>query len=280
MCSWLAEAFRHTVAKVCKQGNFVHRKASIALAGLFFCMTANANLRFEEGIARDPDNQRMLYREQHWVRFNQSAPVERLVLYRCMDGTAFARKRVNYLPSAQAPSFEFFDARKGYIEGLRYRQNKAALWFRLPGAKSEKNAVLAAPNLVADAGFNEFIRNNWSQLRSGNALPLRFAVPTRLQAYKFNLRQTGESTLAGVSAVTYQLKLSGLMSLLGNPIEVTYDKTSRRLLRFHGLSNLRNDAGDFDLMAQIDFASPAREAAEEDWQKNASAPLAACKLHR
>ncbi|MGH8500192.1 MAG: hypothetical protein ACRERV_15505, partial [Methylococcales bacterium] len=182
---------------------------------------ANAGLRFEEGIARNPENKQVLYREQHWIRFNDLVPVERLVLYRCMDGTAFARKRVNYQPSAQAPAFEFTDARKGYVEGLKYKQNKAALWFRPPGRAPEKNTLLTVQNLVADAGFNEFIKINWLQLRAGKALPLRFAVPTRLQAYKFNLRQTGESTFAGVPAVTYQLKLAGLLSLIAEPIEVT-----------------------------------------------------------
>lgn len=255
-------------------------RTGLTLICLLAGQTANANLRFEEGIARNPENRQVLYREQHWIRFNDLVPVERLVLYRCMDGTAFARKRVNYQPSAQAPAFEFTDARKGYVEGLRYKQNKAALWFRPPGSAPEKNTLLTVQNLVADAGFNEFIKINWLQLRAGKALPLRFAVPTRLQAYKFNLRQTGETTFAGVPAVTYQLKLSGLLSLIAEPIEVTYDKTSRRLLRFQGLSNLRDDAGEFDLMAQIDFPLPSRDAREEDWQKHASMPLAACRLSR
>jgi hypothetical protein len=258
------------------------KKKALKIGLSWICILASqassANLRFEEGIARNPDNKRALYREQHWIRFNELVPVERLVLYRCMDGTAFARKRVNYQPSAQAPAFEFTDSRKGYVEGLRYKQNKAALWFRPPGSAPEKNTLLTASNLVADAGFNEFIKINWLKLRTGQVMPLQFAVPTRLQAYKFNLRQTRESLFAGVPAVTYQLKLSGLLSLLTDPIEVTYDKSSRRLLRFQGLSNLRDDAGEFDLMTQIDFPLPSRDTTEEDWQKHASMPLSACRL--
>lgn len=250
------------------------------LLGALLVTPARAQLRFEEGIARDPDNRKLLYTEQHWVRFNGLVPLERLVLYRCKDGTAFARKKVNYQPSAQAPAFEFVDVRKGYVEGFRYKQNQATLWYRPPGLAAEKNAFLAVQNLVVDAGFNEFIKLNWLKLRAGKALPLRFAVPTRLQAYKFNLRQTGENQFAGVPAVTYQLKLSGLLSLLAAPIEVTYDKASRRLLRFQGLSNLRNDAGDFDLMTQIDFPHAAREVQESEWQKHLAVPLASCQLSR
>ncbi len=248
------------------------------LISLAFSSAVHANLRFEEGFARDPESKQALYIEQHWVRFDQSIPVERLVLYRCMDGTPFARKHVYYQPSAQAPAFEFIDARKGFVEGMRYRQNKAALWYRPPGSALEKNAFLAVQNLVVDAGFNEFIRLNWLQLRAGKALPLRFAVPTRLQAYKFNLKQIGEGRFSGVPSVTYQLKLSGLLSLISDPIEVTYDKASRRLLRFQGLSNLRSDTGQFDLMAQIDFPQASRVVADSEWQNHASLPLTACRL--
>jgi hypothetical protein len=253
-------------------------RTTLLLIGLLLANQASANIRYEEGVARDPVSQRVLYKEQHWIRSSELQPVERLVVYRCNDGTAFARKRVNYQASAQAPSFEFVDARKGFVEGLRYKQNKAALWFRPPGAAPEKNAFLAVKNLVADAGFNEFIRLNWPTLRTGKALPLHFAVPTRLQAYKFNLKQVGESQLAGVPVVTYQMKISGLLSLIANPIEVTYDKSSRRLLRFQGISNVRDDAGEFDLMTQIDFPLPAKIGSEQDWQKNVSTPLSACRL--
>lgn len=254
------------------------------IASLLVCLLASsmamADLRYEEGLASNPETKQTLYTEQHWIRLNQVAPVERLVLYRCMDGTAFARKRVNYQPSAQAPAFEFFDARQGYLEGLRYIKNKAALWHRSPGKQAEKNSLLDIQNLVADAGFNEFIRIHWQKLRSGSALPLRFAVPTRLQAYKFSLKQTGESQLAGIPAVTYQMKLSGLLSLIADPIEVTYDKSTRRLLQFKGLSNLRDDDGDFALIAQIDFPKTSRQAEESEWKKHASLPLSPCRLSR
>lgn len=250
---------------------------------LLLALAANesaAGLSYEEGLARNPDNKQAIYTEHHWIRSNEATPLERLVIYRCMDGTAFARKRVNYQPSAQAPAFEFVDSRKGYVEGLRYIKNQAALWYRSPGKLPEKNSVLPVQNLVADAGFNEFIRINWQKLRTGTALPIRFAVPTRLQAYKFNLKQTKDTLFGGVPAVTYQLKLSGLLSLLAEPIEVTYDKSSRRLLRFQGLSNLRDDSGEFDLMAQIDFPKAARPAQESEWQQQLSIPLTTCRLTR
>ena len=43
------------------------------------------------GDAHARDDGRLLYREQHLVRRDGDRPLERLVLYRCPDGTAFAR---------------------------------------------------------------------------------------------------------------------------------------------------------------------------------------------
>jgi hypothetical protein len=237
-------------------------------------------LRFEEGVARDPSSKKTLYTEQHWIRSKLDNPIERLVVYRCANGTAFARKRVSYSKSLQAPSFELTDSRKTASEGLRYSASGPSLWYREPNVAAEKNASLSTKDLVADAGFDEFIRANWTVLRSGKETPLNFAVPTRLKAYKFNLKQIGENTFSGQPAVTFQLKIAGLLSLIAAPIEVTYHKNTKRLLSFKGLSNLRDDAGGFDLMTKIDFPTAPRAAMETEWQNANKIALSNCQLNK
>jgi hypothetical protein len=254
---------------------------AIIIGALFASSTLTAQeLRFEEGIARDPDSKKSMYIEQHWIRSNGETPVERLVLYRCTDGTAFARKRVNYQNNLQAPAFEFTDGRKKVSEGLRYAAAGPALWFRGAGVSTEKVAALSNANLVADAGFDEFIRLNWTNLRAGKEIPLNFAVPTRLKAYKFNLKQIGESQFAGKAAVTFELKIAGLLSLIADPIQVTYGKNDKRLLSFKGLSNLRDDQGGFDLNAKIDFLGMPRSASETEWQAASKLALGNCLLKK
>lgn len=80
---------------------------------------STAELRHYEGEARDPDSGALLYREKHLVRLSEGEPQERLVLYRCADGTAFALKQVDYRTSRTAPEFTLEDVRTGYREGLR-----------------------------------------------------------------------------------------------------------------------------------------------------------------
>ena len=236
-------------------------------------------LRLEEGVARNPRSAAELFREQHLVRSAGDQAIERLVIYRCPDGTAFGRKRIDYRDSALAPAFSLEDLRSGYREGLR-RDAAPALFFRPDHKSAERSAPLASTRLVADAGFDEFIRLQWSRLVAGETVPLEFAVPSRLRSLPFSVTRARETVLLGEKAWVFTLKLNGLLGWLVPAIEVSYGQLSRRLLRFEGLSNLRDDSGDQPLVARIDFAAPARSASEEQWQAALKAPLSACRAGR
>lgn len=255
--------------------------ASRLLAGVLALapLPALAALGFQEAAARDPDTGELLYTEQHLLRHEDQQLRQRLVLYRCADGTAFARKRVDYAASALAPSFHFEDARTGYREGLRRDGGTRELWVQAAPEESERSAALeAGPRLVADAGFDEFIRGQWQSLLAGKAVPLEFAVPARLDSYDFTVRRRGSTTSAGEPAEVFRLRLGGLLGLLAPHIDVAYGRDSRRLLWFEGLSNLRGDDGDDQLQARIEFPQPATRTDEARWQALASEPLSACRV--
>ena len=237
---------------------------------------AQETLRFEEGIARDPASQVELYREQHWIRSQSGQLSERLVLYRCPEGTAFARKRLDYRTSGIAPQFRFEDRRFGYLEGLR-QGSIPEVFVRKTTDAPMQSSELSATGLVADAGFDEFIRSRWSTLVAGAAVPFAFAVPSRLESLEFSLRKVGQARVADEAAWIFRLRLSGWLGWLAPHIDVYYGQQSRRLLRFEGLSNLRDDSGENPLQAQIDFATPARPASEAQWQAMSTTPLSVCR---
>ena len=250
---------------------------SVLFAG--HSLAADEVLRFEEGVARNPATSAEMYREQHWVRSQAGRPVERLVLYRCPDGTAFARKRVDYRNSAISPAFAFEDRRSGHREGLR-RATTPTLFFHAPGAIAERLARIDKAGFVADAGFDEFIRRHWSGLTAGRAMPLEFALPSRLRSLPFSVQRQGSAVIVGEKAWVFRLKLDGLLGLVAPSIDVSYGQASQRLLRFQGLSNLRDDAGDKQLVARIDFPKPATASDEGRWLAAAATPLSACPTGR
>lgn len=240
---------------------------------------AAASLQFQEGLARDPDSGALLYREQHLLDHADGELRRRLVVYRCTDGTAFARKQVDYGDSSLAPAFSFEDVRLGYREGLRRAGDAGELWVRRGPQAAERSApVSVGEALVADAGFDEFIRERWQPLLDGKPVPLQFAVPSRLDAYDFTVRRRGAGEVAGEPAEFFRLRLGGLLGWLAPHIDVAYGRDSRRLLRFEGLSNLRDDQGKEQLLARIDFPSPAGPAAAGQWQALLAEPLSACSV--
>lgn len=256
---------------------FSRRLLFVPLLLLAGSCLASDGTRYEQGQARDPDTRRLLYTESHWTRFEAGAPVRRTVLYRCPDGTAFARKEIAYSPSPLAPAFRFTDVRLGYQEGLRWRDGRPELWFS--GRSGNRTQALAnREDLVADAGFDIFIRNRWPQLNAGQRQSLRFAVPSRLASYGFSLRPGQAVRYREQPAQTFRLGLDGLAGLVAPEIEVTYGRDSRRLLRFKGLSNILDDGGEKPLKALIEFPVDDRLAGADDEDRARRTLLKSCQL--
>jgi hypothetical protein len=238
-------------------------------------LPAQASMVALEGDARDPDGDRLLYRESHLIRRDGDRPVERLVLYRCPNGVAFARKRVDYRQSVLAPAFEMEDAR-GYREGLRREGGRTLVW---SGGDAPKPLGATRTPLVADAGFDEFLRQRWPQLTAGQPQPLSFAVPAFGRSLPFKVRSVGTREQDGDRVHRFELRLDGLLGVVASGIRVEYGADDQRLRRFTGLTNIR-DARGGQIEARIDFPQAPQPVDPQRWQAAAAQPLVRCTLGR
>ncbi len=238
---------------------------------------ASVGWTMELADARDLDTGRLLYREQHWVlRDSRAAPVERLVLYRCPDGNPFARKHLDYRGSVIAPSFDLLDARSGYREGLR-RTPTPRLFVRTSQGAPERSAASPGNSLVADAGFDEFVRRQWAALAGGRSANIDFALPARLRSYRFTLARRGQERIAGEEALLLRLRVDGMLGWIAPHIDVAYGLHSRRLLRFEGPTNLRNPSGQDNWKARIEFGEPARPSSAAARDAADALTLSSCR---
>lgn len=221
--------------------------------------TAADNYLTFTGRALDADSGTHLYTENYFLKLVDGQLRERIVVYTCPDATggAFARKVVDVVDRFK-PSFELIDARRGYLEGFdpstRTVRFRAGADGRLAEAK-----VAETPNLVVDSGFDEFVLEHWDALVGGDKLAIAFVVPSQQDALSFKIRHLESSTLAGRPAETFRLALTGLLGLLADGIDVSYDRDNRQLLRFAGLSNLRDADGD-NYTVRIDFDPADRKS--------------------
>lgn len=97
------------------------------------------------------------------------------------------------------------------------------------------------------------------ELARGTRLELAYAIPSRLETYDMRVRALGES--AGPTVRVRAEFSSWVLRLLAPNLDVDYDRETRRLLRYRGLSNLTFEGGE-NPVVEITYAYP--RAAEGD----------------
>jgi hypothetical protein len=197
-----------------------------------------------------------------------------LVLYRCPDGSPFARKHLRSVNGAQAPDFELLDARNGYEEGVRSDGAERLVFVRADARAGRRSAPLdGGSDLVVDAGFDAFVHDQWGALK-GAAASVEFVVPSRLEALRFQVRRVGEERIGGRLTQRFRLSLASWYGGLLPHIDVVYDDATHRLLRYEGISNVR-DAKARNVSVRIEFPPQEHDsrASAADIEAAAAAPL-------
>jgi len=240
------------------------RLAGLTLILLGAVLPAAATDLSFQGYARDLEHGELLYIESHFVHAPGTSDETRVVLYRCPRGEPFARKELHYGSDREQPEFNFVDARFGHLEGLRRVGAEIEVFTRARSGDATRSTRLSAGvPIVADAGFDEFVKHHWDELESGEAVRFPFLVPSRLDFLTFKVKKHGETLIEGASASVIRLNLSGFLGWFLPYIEVSYRKSDHVLMRYKGLTNIWDAKGDNDT-AQIDFPSAERHEAAVD----------------
>jgi hypothetical protein len=230
-------------------------------------------------VARVRHSTQVLYGEQHVLRYQQGRIAERVVLYTCGDGSAFARKSVSY-SNALVPDFLFEDSSNGMREGIRQgaTPGERVVFYRERSGDPEKAGRLpSVPGLVADAGFDEFVLSHWDTLKSGKALEMRFLLPSRLEDYGFQVQRLRGDLIEGAPTEVFRLRLSGVWGWFLPGIDVYYRSSDHLMVRYDGISDLHDAAGN-NYKTTIDFPVEERKAATAQAMLDArAAPVAPCR---
>lgn len=198
-----------------------------------------------KGVARDPDSGEVVYREFHYC------DVESLrchVHYQDADGVVIVKKLLNYTDHAIAPDLEQLDIRSGrYIVSER-DGDVTRIYISQDEPKSDvkEKILLATKSFVVDAGFDNFIRQQWDELLAGNKAKFEFALPSRGAAIKMSANKLVASQCAGLVEVDdfqcFEIVASSWwFSRFLKPIQLAYDSRSRKLLAFKGLSSIKDN---------------------------------------
>lgn len=197
------------------------------------------------GDAFDSNNQ-LIYREYHEVsgecRNDRWRPLNQTVRYTEPDGeSTFASKDASYPGALTLPEVEFRQPRfDEVLQLLPDSANGLEIRWRIADDDSRSWRLDPPEDLVADLGFDHFIRESWSELTRGEAVRFRFLAPTRGEHYGF-LAEPAENPAVRAEHV-FRIRPSGVMlRLLVDPIYLGYDSAGR-LTHYAGLGNIRENA--------------------------------------
>ena len=195
--------------------------ASLILVG-WFSLPAAALENLEPyvvGNAFSAEDGAWLYSEYHRCDAQGS---QCLIEYRDPDGVLLAKKALDYSGSPHAPGVFLQDF--VYEESLRI-------------------APLNDTRQVVDAGFDNFVRSSWQGLASGETVTFPFQVLGREEPIDMRAARSEQADCADTSLCLEVALDAWLLRLVVPSIELVYDRESRRLLSYRGISNLRDEGG-------------------------------------
>ncbi|VXC10265.1 conserved exported hypothetical protein [Luteimonas sp. 9C] len=212
----------------------------------------------EEARALARDDGRLLYREVHYQDHDGDA-ARRVVLYRCPDGAAFARKVVRTQGVAAQPDFAFIDARSGYREGVRTQGGAREIFVQRGDAAPRTAALPATEGAVIDAGFDAAVRARWSALGE-SPQRLSFLLPERLTFMPVRVEKVDDA--GGVRRL--RMSVDRWFGFAVAPIELQYGLEDRRLREFAGPGTVRDARGKpREVRIVFPVQPPSRVAATE-----------------
>lgn len=183
---------------------------------------------FRSGDAFDLKSNELRYSEKHYMRC--SAPDSVRVDY-FDKGALFAQKNLNFQADNFVPELAFRDLRLNKRIDLLLQGQQV----RVQTDDEHANLPLSR-QLVADAGFDRFIAAHATALAAGEPQYFDFVSPTRLDSYRFVVRQ---QAAADGLALLLQPEAKWLQWLL-EPIYLQYQTNPVRLLQYAGISNIED----------------------------------------
>ena len=222
--------------------------------------SAQAEVSERVGYAYDKQTGAFLYSETHREVQKDGQLVTNTVSYRDDAGKVFAEKHIDFQRSLTMPDFQLVNAENGHVEGARGADELLDVHFRQLSDSDVRAASVATPqNGIIDAGFDRFIELHWDSLVAGDVIEREFLIPSQLDFYTFEVER---AKTEGLDDYAFELRIKSMfLQMFVQPVLVHYDSRTRSLLRYEGISNIRNGEGEnFDV--RIEFPSPTRAQAE------------------
>lgn len=205
----------------------------------------NSDARTYRGSAVDLRTGLPLYVEEHQEVTIGGRRSRLVTVYRDAAGTIIAERSVDYVADRFVPTFRFEDKRTGYMEGAETVSGGVRLYSRASTGDEMREKLVSIPSpAVVDAGFNDFVQAHWDDVMAGRTMKMNFGVPSRLDYFRFRLSKVEDQIVSGTARTVVRCEVDNvLLRWLVDPITLTYDRDTRRMISYEGISNVSDEQG-------------------------------------
>ncbi|TBR38444.1 hypothetical protein CBF23_012145 [Marinomonas agarivorans] len=198
------------------------------------------------GRAYDKKTGELVYIEEHI----KPSATEHQVRYSDPENTVFAVKNLEYARSRVSPNFRQQNELNGELIDVQIKNQTLKITYKEDTeSKAESKTIdLTDKRLVIDAGFDEFVRENWDALSNGERQQVDFLVPSQLALIPFEMQKVAcirnieNSLCLSIETKAWWLKL------LVSSVHLAYNQDTKYLTRFIGRGNISDADGDYQIV--------------------------------
>ncbi len=227
-----------------------------ALSLLCAALPAMAETLSFYGYAFDLKSGKYLYTEVQQQDLDaQGKWVGGKVRYVLPDGSSLGNKTLDFSADPYVPVYRMELPLSSYSEGIAGSGDPILVQRQEKGKKLETESIKRDGPTCADAGFHSFLLDHFDQLMKGEKVNLKLVVAGGLDQFKFRARRIDDTTFEGKPAVRFYVEPDSLLRFVVDPLELTYDEKTRRLLEYRGMSNVIDPATGKLFVTRISYFS-------------------------
>ena len=230
----------------------------LAFALLFAACAAQADPQTQRfyGYAYDLATGKYLYTEVYREEIDKDHWLSGHTSYYDTDGKRLGEKILSFASDPYIPVYTLSQPGVGYSEGISSVGPDGVQMFKETRENGRQTgSVPKVGQMAADSGFHSYLYDHMPDLVAGKTLKFQFAAAGQLDSYSFRARKTGDIQFEGRAAIQIKVEPNSLLRYMVDPLILTYDPQSRRLLEYRGISNVINPDTGKPYNARIAFYS-------------------------